>query len=263
MDTAVAHHPSGGSGKLSIAAGRGANGPRDHFNGKIDSPRLIADALPIEVLQQLITEPLSPTQAPLLVAAWDFSRDMGSEHVVDLSPNRLHGRLVNMPGRAMKGWNWSGAHQNWAAAPSQYGAIHFHEDDLSDCRWQTDFSFTVPDTLPSGVYAAKLMGQGDAEHIVFFVRAPRGRPTAPAVFLASTATYMAYANYRVMNRSNLYEMYLGQLPELVESDLFLNTRPEYGDSLYALHNDGSGMSIGTRLRPIVNMRPNTTLVGIQ
>ena len=259
MDTAVAHHPSGGSGELSIAAGRGATGPRDHFNGKIDSPRLIADALPIEVLQQLITDPLSPTQAPLLVAAWDFSRDMGSEHVVDLSPNRLHGRLVNMPGRAMKGWNWSGAHQNWAAAPSQYGAIHFHEDDLSDCRWQTDFSFTVPDTLPSGVYAAKLMGQGDAEHIVFFVRAPRGRPTAPAVFLASTATYMAYANYRVMNRSNLYEMYLGQLPELVESDLFLNTRPEYGDSLYALHNDGSGMSIGTRLRPIVNMRPNTTL----
>ena len=79
------------------------------------------------------------------------------------------------------------------------------------------------------------------------------------MFLASTATYMAYANYRVMNRSNLYEMYLGQLPELVESDLFLNTRPEYGDSLYALHNDGSGMSIGTRLRPIVNMRPNTTL----
>ena len=49
------------------------------------------------------------------------------------------------------------------------------------------------------------------------------------MFLASTATYMAYGNYRVMNRSNLYEMYLGQLPELVESDLFLNTRPEYGD----------------------------------
>ena len=70
---------------------------------------------------------------------------------------------------------------------------------------------------------------------------------------------MAYGNYRVMNRSNLYEMYLGQLPELVESDLFLNTRPEYGDSLYASHSDGSGMSIGTRLRPIVNMRPNTTL----
>ena len=107
-----------GSGELSIAAGRGATGPRDHFNGKIDSPRLIADALPIEVLQQLIADPLSPTQAPLLVAAWDFSRDMGSEHVVDLSPNRLHGRLVDMPGRAMKGVNWSGAHQNWAAAPA-------------------------------------------------------------------------------------------------------------------------------------------------
>ena len=117
----------------------------------------------------------------------------------------------------------------------------------------------MPDDLASGVYAARLESAGDAEHVVFFVRAPRGRPGAGAVFLASTATYMAYGNYRVMNRSNLYEMYLGQLPELVESDLFLNTRPEYGDSLYASHSDGSGMSIGTRLRPIVNMRPNTTL----
>ena len=184
---------------------------------------------------------------------------MESEDIVDVSRNHLDGRLVNMPGRAMKGWNWSGRWQDWKSAPNEYGAIHFHEDDLSDCRWQTDFTFTIPDNLASGVYAARLHTQGDAEHVIFYVRPPRGKPGAKAVFLASTATYMAYGNYRVMNRSNLYEMYLGQLPELVESDLFLNTRPEYGDSLYASHNDGSGMSIGTRLRPILNMRPNTTL----
>jgi N,N-dimethylformamidase len=251
---------AGGAGTLTIAARR-LPGERtgDHFNGKIDSLRLVARALPVEALHRLVSNPLTPDFAANLVAAWDFSRRMESETIVDISPNRLHGRLVNMPGRAMKGWNWSGVHHDWKSAPHEYGAIHFHDDDLSDCRWDTDFTFTVPDDLPSGVYAAKLEGNGEPEHVVFFVRAARGRPGAKAVFLASTATYMAYGNYRVMNRSNLYEMYLGQLPELVESDLFLNTRPEYGDSLYAAHNDGSGMSIATRLRPIVNMRPNTTL----
>ena len=101
----------------------------------------------------------------------------------------------------------------------------------------------------------------EPEYVVFYVRCPAAAPSqgTRAVFLASTATYMAYANYRVMNRSNLYEMYLGQLPELVESDLWLNERPELGDSLYASHADGSGYAISSRLRPIVNMRPNSTL----
>lgn len=251
---------TGGAGTLVFAA-RPADGAGyvEHYNGKIDSPRLFDRVVTLEALRQSVIEPLAPDFAAGLVGAWDFSVDMGSETIADLSPNRLGGRLFNMPGRAMKGWNWSGRWQDWKSAPQEYGAIHFHDDDLSDCRWQTDFTFTVPDDLPSGCYAAKLMGEGDAEHVVFYVRAPRGKPGARALFVASTATYMAYGNYRVMNRSNLYEMYLGQLPELVESDLFLNTRPEYGDSLYAVHNDGSGMSIGTRLRPTVNMRPNTTL----
>lgn len=251
---------TGGTGTLSMAAQLESSGrPLDCYNGKIDSPRLFAAVLAEADLHRAISEPLAPGLADRLVAAWDFSWEMSSERIVDLSPNRLDGRLFQMPGRAAKGWNWSGRFQDWKAAPQEYGAIHFHEDDLSDCAWETDFTLTIPEGLSSGCYAAKLEGAGDPEHVVFFVREARGKPGSPAAFLASTATYMAYGNYRVMNRSNLYEMYLGQLPELVESDLFLNTRPEYGDSLYAVHNDGSGMAIGTRLRPTVNMRPNTTL----
>ncbi len=246
---------TGGDGDLTFAAQRGADGSapaamRAHYNGKLEAPRLTGRAV--------ADDSIAPDD-PALVGAWDFSRDMASETITDLSPNALHGRTWNLPLRAMKGSAWTGQWHDWRAQPAHYGAIHFHDDDLADAGWETDFTFTVPNELPSGLYAARLENGDEAEHVVFYVRPPRGRRTSDAVFLASTATYMAYGNYRVMNRSRLYELYLGVLPELVPSDLFLNERPTYGDSLYSLHRDGSGTALSTRLRPIVNMRPNTTL----
>lgn len=226
-------------GQLSFAAYRTATGTAGHYNGKLEAPRLTAGG---EV-----------------IGAWDFSRDIASERVTDSGPLGLHGETVNLPLRAMTGAAWTGEWHDWRAQPAHYAAIHFHDDDLADCGWETDFSYTVPDDLPSGLYAARLENGHDAEHVVFYVRSPQGRRTSDAIFVASTATYMAYGNYRVMNRSRLYEMYLGVLPELVPSDLFLNERPAYGDSLYSSHGDGSGNALSTRLRPIVNMRPETTL----
>jgi N,N-dimethylformamidase len=226
-------------GLLSLAACRASAGMTAHYNGKLEAPRL--------------------TGAGGLIGAWDFARDIASERVTDSSPNAIHGETVNLPLRAMTGAAWTGEWHDWRAQPAHYAAIHFHDDDLADCGWQTDFTYTVPHDLPSGLYAARLENGQDAEHVVFYVRPPKGRRGSDAVFLASTATYMAYGNYRVMNRSRLYEMYLGVLPELVPSDLFLNERPQYGDSLYSSHSDGSGNALSTRLRPIVNMRPETTL----
>ena len=46
-------------------------------------------------------------------------------------------------------------------------------DDLYDCRWQTDFAWTIPDDLPSGVYAAHVVaaeGETGEDFIPFFVR---------------------------------------------------------------------------------------------
>ncbi len=265
MATVNGHLPPGlriqGDGPILFAAERSGGEEHglplvgDHYNGKLDSPRMNSAALDAQELEALQSGGIASD----MMGAWDFSRDIGNERVTDISGNGLDGRTINLPARAMKGWNWTGQWHDWRAAPDHYGAIHFHDDDLSDARWETDFEFTLPADLPSGVYAARLENGGDPEHVVFYVRAPRGRPGARVCFLASTATYMAYANYRVMNRSRLYEMFLGQLPELVPADLFLNERPSYGDSLYTVHSDGSGMAISSRLRPIVNMRPNTTL----
>jgi N,N-dimethylformamidase len=68
----------------------------------------------------------------------------------------------------------------------------FYADDLYDAEWSTDFSFTIPNDLKIGVYAARLT-QGDfVEYITFFVAAPKGKPTSKLAFWASDYNYLAY-----------------------------------------------------------------------
>ena len=81
-----------------------------------------------------------------------------------------------MPARGVTGYNHHGEETDFRQAPLQYGAIHFHRDDLEDARWPVAFEFTVPDDLPSGVYAAWLTAGDDEDHLPFTVRPPRGTP---------------------------------------------------------------------------------------
>jgi len=46
----------------------------------------------------------------------------------------------------------TGEETNWRHVPWQYAAIHFHEDDLYDCGWETDFAVAIPHGMASGVY---------------------------------------------------------------------------------------------------------------
>ena len=195
----------------------------------------------------------------VVAAAWDFALETPTDRVVDVSGNHRDGHTVNLPARAMTGHNWNGDVHDWRAAPEQYGAIHFHDDDVYDARWQTDFTLDLPDDMDSGVYAARLESGGAPEHVVFFVRPALGRPTAKVAFLASTATYMAYGNYQIMLRDAVQEAHEGALMITTPEDLYLNEHPEYGGSLYQLHRDGSGVCYSSRLRPLLSMRPNTQL----
>ncbi|MFO1058248.1 MAG: DUF6605 domain-containing protein [Dongiaceae bacterium] len=228
--------------------------PRGCYNGKIDRPRLVARALGEAEAERLVESPLAVDG---VVAAWDLAREIPTEWIIDLSPNRLDGRTVNLPARAMTGWNWSGAEHDWRQAPDQYGAIHFHEDDVHDAGWAVDLSLTVPNDLRSGVYCARVAVPGDEDYIPFFVRPPRGTTTAPLAFLASTATYMAYGNNHTAFDAELREMGRGELIKLHKDDLFLNEHREFGLATYDTHRDGSGVCYGSRLRPLLNMRPRT------
>jgi N,N-dimethylformamidase beta subunit-like, C-terminal/Concanavalin A-like lectin/glucanases superfamily len=228
------------------------------FNGKIDSPRIAARALSQTEMEHAIRRPPPEDVAPAIVAAWDFSLDIPSQQILDVSPNRLHGRLVNMPARAMKGYNWSGDEHDWKHAPSQYGAIHFHDDDLYDAGWEADFTLTIPNDMPSAVYAARLKAGADSDYVPFVVRPARQRPSANVLLLLPTASYMAYANEHAAFDSSETEVLSGHLVAYKPEDLFLNEHREYGYSLYDTHSDGSGVCHSSRLRPILNMRPGYT-----
>ncbi len=227
-----------------------------HFNGKLDSPRLARRALsPAEIVDLAGAAPLVPGLARDVVARWDFSREIPTEDLIDTSPNRLDGRLVNLPARAMTGHNWTGEAMDWTQAPDQYGAIHFHDDDLVDARWEADFSFLVPGDLRSGIYAAHLRA-GEAEFwIPFFVRPPKGVARARIAFLASTASYTVYMNNRGRFITGAAELYHGRLTIIDAIDALYYEHPEVGLSTYDRHSDGSGVCYASRHRPVFNVRP--------
>jgi N,N-dimethylformamidase len=113
------------------------------------------------------------------VAHWDFAAEIGREGVpsdtyTDRGPHGLHARDHNAPYRAMTGWNWTGEEENYRHAPEQYGAVHFTDDALEDAGWETDVRFTVPDDLPSAVYALRISLGDTVDHIPFWVLPPRG-----------------------------------------------------------------------------------------
>ena len=97
-----------------------------------------------------------------MLAAWDFHFNITSKGIrefatiYDVTTSRLHGELINMPMRAVTGHNWDGSEYCYRHAADQYGAIHFHDDDLADCQWEPTITWTVPPELPSGVYAVRV-----------------------------------------------------------------------------------------------------------
>jgi N,N-dimethylformamidase len=197
-----------------------------HFNGKIESPRLYRRALSRADIAG-VKQGRGPSDS---IASWDFSADIESDKITDVSSRKLHGRTVNLPMRAVTGHNWDSVEMDYKRARQQYGAIYFHDDDLDDAKWEVGFEFRVPETLQSGVYAARLRAGSYEDYVPFTVRPKKGRPSAAKIaLLIPTFSYLAYAG--------------------TGTSAF---RPL---SLYSRHSDGSGVCYSSRLRPITNMRP--------
>lgn len=226
-----------------------------HFDGKLDRPRLFRRMMEMEELEGLVQLDPDPSIRSHLVAAWDFSRDIDSDRVSDISDSALAGRAVNLPTRAVTGVNWTGEEFDWRHARAQYGAIHFHCDDLYDAEWEPDFALEIPASMRSGVYAVRLRADDAEYYVPFFVRPARGEAQAKLLFLVPSATYMAYANIKDRIVSPYSDALTGRLTVVDPLDLTMLERPELGLSTYDIHRDGSPVNYSSRMRPVINCRP--------
>jgi N,N-dimethylformamidase len=227
--------------------------PTGHFTGKIEAPAILEGFM--ETWPDLDTRILTAwdsSRGIRVLAAWDFARDIASQNITDSGPHLLHGRLINLPTRAVVGASWTGAEHCWRHKPGEYAAIHFHADDLGDCGWEPDFTWTVPDDLPSGAYAFHLTADEGEDRIPFYVLPKRNGPFSKIAFLASTFTYQAYANHA---RVETDQAYFDRVAAWGAAPANPASYPIYGRSLYNVHGDGSGIAFSSRRRPILTMRP--------
>lgn len=233
----------GRAGRVVLAAAgadveQGRPRPRQSFDGKLEGVVL--------------------RDGDRLLAAWEFARDISSRRALDSGPHGCHAALVNGPTRAVTGHAWDGRVLDWRLDAAQYGAIHFHADDLDDAGWTPTARIVLPPELESGFYAVRVRSpEGDDEIplIVLPPVAPTRRAQPRVALLAPTFTYQAYANASLGDRIDYVADGLsGRGYEPGPRDAQLGANLVFAGSLYDVHRDGSGRSASTLLRPIFNFR---------
>ncbi len=207
-----------------------------HFNGKIEAPSISA--------------------GKKAICAWDFSLDISTTTARATQGPDLD--LINFPARAMTGAAWDASEMNWTHKPEHYAAIHFHDDDIYDFDWDTDFSFTIPDGMPSGAYVMRLDCDGHQDAIPFFVCPPLGQRSADLCVLISTFTYAIYGNH---GRPDFTPAWSEKFSAWNAYPYNPAEFPQYGLSTYNYHSDGSGICHASHRRPLFNLRPGFMTFG--
>ncbi|OAA64737.1 hypothetical protein SPI_03384 [Niveomyces insectorum RCEF 264] len=233
-------------GRLTLAATQTTATAKaaDYFNGRIEAVRLATTGA-----------------APRDLAEFNFALKMASDEIVDVSGNGRHGALINAPSRAVRGHDWDGSETDWTKASYGYGAIHFHDDDLDDAGWSTDFTIRMPADARSGAYAVEVCCADNPsvkDNITFFVRPNYAAPTtAKVAMILSTFTYTAYANEHLYDedKSSYLPLDAHLKPRTDEDFQRMKRRDDLGLSLYDVHRDGSGSVFSSTKRPVLNVRP--------
>lgn len=227
-----------------------------HFNGKVETPCIFGRALPPEEIEGVAARGLPEATAPGLLAAWDLAQDIQDDRMVDCGLYGCHGRLMNLPTRGVTASGFDATAMGWPERPQHFAAVHFHDDDFEDARWEASLEIQLPTDLRSAIYALRLTSScgNVVEHIVFFVAAPRKGTGRPVAFLASTLTYAIYSNMHSAIDMAEMEAKRGLWMTLGAPELFLNERRDLGLSPYDTHSDGSGVCYSSTRRPLFSMR---------
>ena len=223
-------------GKLSLAAFIGKQKASNHYNGKIEAPKIIADGKK--------------------VFECNLSNNTSFSYVKSTIGPTLE--LKNFPTRAVTSSKWDGSEMNWQHKPDHYSAIHFHNDDIYDFEWDTDFKFKIPNNMPSGIYVMKIEGEGYEDSMPFFVAPKIKKIKNKICVLISTFTYSIYGNHA---RVDFEENWLKRIKEWCAYPYNPVKFKEYGLSTYNYHSDGSGICHASHRRPLFNLRPGYITFG--
>ena len=215
------------SSELWLGAGPGG----ERFDGRIARPRLRADDIAVR---------------------WDLAVNMAGSEVPAAESGCGPIVLHQLPTRAVTGPAWDGSTHCWADNPSHFDAIHFHHDDLYDAGWETTAETTLPADLASGTYVFRVRSAAGEDRVPFFVRPAVGARTADVAMLMPTATYMAYANHRMLFEG---ADFIPTKTRLRPEHAYIRDHPELGRSHYEKHPDSSGVMFSSRRRPVLNLRP--------
>ena len=217
-------------GPLYLGAVYQDGGPRNRYNGKIGASTLLADVLDDVQLSDL--KGGHPPASVRLMGCWDLSREVHSRRIVDVSGQDNHGIVHNGAARGVTGHRWGGPDDRaYAAAPTEYDAVHLHDDDLEDANWQPSFSVQIPADARSSIYGMRLTSASETTTLCFVVRGDPSNP-APVLFIVPTLTWLAYANWED------------------------NDRARIGLSLYNNHSDGTANYYATLRKPTASFRPS-------
>ncbi|MFF5112845.1 N,N-dimethylformamidase beta subunit family domain-containing protein [Streptosporangium sp. NPDC000509] len=224
------------------AAADGRSPARDHYNGRIDAPRLLAPTTGGE---------------PVVVAEWDFGPSTALRRIANRSGDGFEGRSVNFPLRACLGMAGPADDVDPRLAPEAYSAIHFHDDDLDDACWEDDVVLTIPSHLPSGVYGIRARATDGTEDTIPFVVTP-GERRKDILLVLPTFAYLAYSCEHVMADAGARDYLKG---------VGIEEPPSFGGnkhdayllanglrSLYDVHTDLSGVCFTSTRKPLPNFR---------
>jgi len=206
------------------------------FNGKIEAPEILVDGS--------------------LIAKWDFSQDISSLSVKAIAgPDLL---LKNAPTRGVTGRKWDATEFCWRHKPDHYAAISFHDDDIYDFEWDSDFELVISDDMPSGIYIMRIEAEGHYDAMPFFVCPPLGERRADLCVLVSTFTYTIYGNHA---RPDFAPSWLEKISSWKAYPNNPSQYRHYGLSTYNNHTDGSGICHASHKRVLFNLRPGYLTFG--
>lgn len=248
------------------------------FNGRLEDPAIMVG-----------DRPLVRWDSSEAMTEWSIPSDRAS--IQHDNPLLLH----NHPTRAVRGRRWDGTQFDWRHAPRHYGGVHFHDDDLYDFGWESDFEWTIPEGTPSGIYVARLVDErGEEEALPLFVCPSLEGPAEGDIrrkkkvcILVSTFTYGEQYFSFYVSKHMLIGLILSSfcsntiLPVMYGNHARADFQPSwldrikdwkayprnpsqyrnYGLSTYNFHSDGSGICFASHLRPLFNVRPGYLTFG--